>query len=108
MPSMVAWRQPGCHRIMGRNVISKKPQAGTPAGSLECERGGIHEGIPAGSGLRCAMPREGRDERILTPRAFERLLEWLDDGAESCGETYLEMRRRLVFYFDRRNRPFPD
>jgi DNA-directed RNA polymerase specialized sigma24 family protein len=32
------------------------------------------------------------------------LLEWLDDGVESHGETYLEMRRRLVLYFDRRNR----
>ena len=35
---------------------------------------------------------------------FTRLLEWLDDGTESNGETYLEMRRRLVSYFDRRNR----
>ena len=32
------------------------------------------------------------------------MLEWLDDGVESDGETYLEMRRRLVQYFDRRNR----
>jgi DNA-directed RNA polymerase specialized sigma24 family protein len=32
------------------------------------------------------------------------LLEWLDDGVESRGEAYLEMRRRLVSYFDRRNR----
>jgi DNA-directed RNA polymerase specialized sigma24 family protein len=40
----------------------------------------------------------------LTGRAFSRLLEWLDDGVESHGETYLEMRRRLVLYFDRRNR----
>jgi DNA-directed RNA polymerase specialized sigma24 family protein len=50
----------------------------------------------------------GRLERVLTPRAFERLLAWLDDGSESNGETYLEMRHRLVLYFDRRNRPFPD
>jgi DNA-directed RNA polymerase specialized sigma24 family protein len=32
------------------------------------------------------------------------LLEWLDDGVDSQGETYLEMRRRLALYFDRRNR----
>jgi DNA-directed RNA polymerase specialized sigma24 family protein len=32
----------------------------------------------------------------------------LDDGIESGGETYIEMRRRLVAYFDRRNRPFAD
>lgn len=40
--------------------------------------------------------------------AFARLLQWLDDGADSQGERYLEMRRRLVAYFDRRNRPAPD
>src|SRR6476659_3672573 len=39
---------------------------------------------------------------------FARLLRWLDDGADSQGERYLEMRRRLVAYFDRRNRPAPD
>jgi hypothetical protein len=39
---------------------------------------------------------------------FDQLLHWLDDGAESNGERYLEMRRRLVAYFDRRNRPAPD
>ena len=49
-----------------------------------------------------------RDERVLTGSAFNRLLEWLDDGVESSGETYLEMRRRLVGYFDRRNRPLAD
>jgi hypothetical protein len=36
------------------------------------------------------------------------LLEWLDDGVGSEGERYLEMRRRLVSYFDRRNRPSAD
>lgn len=39
---------------------------------------------------------------------FIRLLRWLDDGTDSEGERYLEMRRRLVAYFDRRNRPGPD
>jgi RNA polymerase sigma factor (sigma-70 family) len=47
-------------------------------------------------------------ERTLTPPSFQRLLEWLDDGVESHGERYLEMRRRLVTYFDRRNRLSPD
>jgi len=50
----------------------------------------------------------GQDESIFTPVAFTRLLEWLDDGTDSGGETYLEMRRRLVAYFDRRNRPGAD
>jgi DNA-directed RNA polymerase specialized sigma24 family protein len=36
------------------------------------------------------------------------LLEWLDDGVDSHGDRYLEMRRRLVSYFDRRNRPNAD
>ncbi|MGH9141661.1 MAG: hypothetical protein ACRD2I_11050 [Vicinamibacterales bacterium] len=44
----------------------------------------------------------------LTPVAFSRLLAWLDDGVDSDGERYLEIRRRLVAYFDRRNRPSPD
>ena len=41
---------------------------------------------------------------IVTPHAPRRLLEWLDDGIESHGWRYVEMRRRLVGYFDRRNR----
>lgn len=49
-----------------------------------------------------------QEERGLTETAFARLLEWLDDGTDSQGERYLEMRRRLVAYFDRRNRFFAD
>lgn len=49
-----------------------------------------------------------REEPTLTELAFSRLLEWLDDGVESHGERYLEMRRRLASYFDRRNRPDAD
>jgi DNA-directed RNA polymerase specialized sigma24 family protein len=45
-----------------------------------------------------------RGQRALTPLAFKRLLEWLDGEIDSRGKTYLEMRRRLVSYFDRRNR----
>jgi len=52
--------------------------------------------------------RVGLEERVLTEIAFARLLEWLDDGSDSRGETYLEMRRRLVAYFDRRGRPDAD
>jgi DNA-directed RNA polymerase specialized sigma24 family protein len=39
----------------------------------------------------------------LSPEAFRRLLDWLDDGSDSAGERYLEMRRRLTAYFDRKN-----
>ena len=49
-----------------------------------------------------------RQDRSLTPTALRQLLDWLDEGVESQGERYLEMRRRLVAYFDRRNRPAPD
>jgi DNA-directed RNA polymerase specialized sigma24 family protein len=54
------------------------------------------------------MNPEMREKRVLTQRAFSQLLEWLDDGVHSHGETYLEMRRRLVAYFDRRNCLTPD
>ena len=50
----------------------------------------------------------GQEEPTLTEVAFTRLLAWLDDGTESKGERYLEVRRRLVAYFDRQNRPAPD
>jgi DNA-directed RNA polymerase specialized sigma24 family protein len=40
--------------------------------------------------------------------SFRRLLEWLDAGADSGGEAYLDMRRRLSAYFDRRNCQCPD
>ncbi|MEJ7708610.1 MAG: hypothetical protein WKF84_01840 [Pyrinomonadaceae bacterium] len=44
----------------------------------------------------------------LTENAFGRLLGWLDDGVDSSGERYLETRRRLVAYFDRKNCLSPD
>jgi hypothetical protein len=35
-----------------------------------------------------------------TAGAFRQFLNWLDEGTDSSGEKYLEMRRRLVAYFD--------
>lgn len=49
-----------------------------------------------------------RETSGLSQTVFERLLAWLDDGDESGGERYLEIRQRLVTYFDRRNRPRPE
>ena len=49
-----------------------------------------------------------REEPGITQNAFSRLLAWLDEGVDSNGERYLEMRRRLVWYFDRRGRPAAD
>src|SRR6187549_1697403 len=40
--------------------------------------------------------------------AFGRLLAWLDEGTDSRGERYLEMRERLVDYFGRRNCHSPE
>lgn len=50
---------------------------------------------------------DSRDPRE-SGNSFARLLAWLDDGADSGGERYLEIRQRLVAYFDRRNRTSPD
>ena len=38
----------------------------------------------------------------LTQHAFRQFLAWLDEG-DASGEKYLEMRRRLVSYFDRKD-----
>lgn len=39
---------------------------------------------------------------VSSPEAFRRLLEWLNGGSDPDGERYLEVRRRLVTYFDRK------
>ena len=37
-----------------------------------------------------------------TPETFRNFLRWLDEGTDSGGESYVEMRRRLVAYFQRK------
>src|SRR5215470_10746617 len=44
----------------------------------------------------------------LSESSFARFLEWLDEGENSQGQKYLDMRRRLVTYFDRKNCLSPD
>jgi len=51
---------------------------------------------------------EQKTDDTITPRAFRRLLNWLDEGMDSGGQKYLEMRRRLVAYFDRKSCTTPD
>ncbi|MDX6559920.1 MAG: hypothetical protein QOF72_2969 [Blastocatellia bacterium] len=51
---------------------------------------------------------EQKKNWALTPHAFKGLLNWLDEGINSEGEKYLEMRRRLISYFDRKNCSAPD
>jgi DNA-directed RNA polymerase specialized sigma24 family protein len=43
-----------------------------------------------------------------TRNGFREFLQWLDEGVESSGEKYIETRRRLVQYFDRKNCLSPD
>lgn len=47
-------------------------------------------------------------DRTATPEVFHGLLEWLDEGRDSGGRKYLEMRQRLAAYFDRKNCLAPD
>ncbi len=56
-----------------------------------------------------AVPRrEWKKDWVLAESAFRQFLNWLDEGVDSDGEKYLEMRRRLVSYFDRKNCFSPD
>jgi hypothetical protein len=50
------------------------------------------------------IPR-ARIEKDWTPTesSLQQFLHWLDEGVDSGGQKYLEMRRRLVTYFDRKN-----
>jgi len=60
----------------------------------------------AARSLRIAPPL--KREWIATPQAFGRLLAWLDEGNDSGGQAYLQMRRRLVLYFQRKRCLTPD
>jgi RNA polymerase sigma factor (sigma-70 family) len=51
---------------------------------------------------------EQKKNWTLTAPAFAGLLNWLDQGLDTAGEQYLEMRRRLIAYFDRKSCPAPD
>ena len=46
---------------------------------------------------------ESKKNWAMTATALADLLKWLDAGSDSEGGGYLEMRRRLVAYFDRKN-----
>lgn len=51
---------------------------------------------------------ELKKDWTLNQAALSQILAWLDAGVDSRGESYLEMRRRLVLYFDRKNCLSPD
>ena len=50
----------------------------------------------------------GFQDRSDAAIGFKRFLEWLDGGVGSDGSRYLELRTRLVRYFDRKNCSAPD
>jgi DNA-directed RNA polymerase specialized sigma24 family protein len=56
-----------------------------------------------------ATPKsESKRDWELSEDAFRQLLQWLDEGTDSGGAKYLEMRRRLASFFDRKNCLAPD
>lgn len=55
-----------------------------------------------------APKTEWKRDWVLTHSAFRRLLDFLDEGAASDGRRYLDIRQRLVRYFDRKNCSVPD
>jgi len=53
---------------------------------------------------KLSSPRvDSKKDHTLDADSFNRLLDWLDSGVHSEGQKYLEMRQRLVTYFDRKN-----
>lgn len=71
--------------------------------SKKCER------VPCRSKrLLIVQKVERKKDWSLNPEAFRKFLEWLDEGTDSGGQRYLEMRDRLVAYFDRKNCLAPD
>ena len=54
------------------------------------------------------LPVQQKKDWALNPRALDGLLVWLDQGTNSDGLRYLEIRRRLFSYFDRKGCATPD
>jgi DNA-directed RNA polymerase specialized sigma24 family protein len=67
---------------------------------------GTARGPDGQSGRRCRIPVTGGT--IANPDAFRHFLSWLDEGVESHGRKYLDMRRKLVWYFQRKRCASPD
>jgi DNA-directed RNA polymerase specialized sigma24 family protein len=51
---------------------------------------------------------EQKKDLTAAAGAFRQFLIWLDNGTDSDGQRYLEIRQRLVLYFDRKNCAIPD
>lgn len=57
---------------------------------------------------RSRTPHTKKSEWVATEGSFAALLEWLDHGFPSEGLAYIEVRKRLVTYFDRKGCSDPD
>ena len=64
--------------------------------------------IESPSGELPAPEDSDKKNWVTTASAFQRLLHWLDGETNSEGQKYVEMRRRLVAYFDRKSCITPD
>lgn len=64
--------------------------------------------IESPSGELAGSEASDKKNWTTTASAFQRLLHWLDGETNSDGQKYLEMRRRLVAYFDRKSCITPD
>jgi DNA-directed RNA polymerase specialized sigma24 family protein len=53
-------------------------------------------------------PNAANKAWVPTAEVFQRFLEWLDGGVDSGGAKYVDMRRRLVWYFQRKLCASPD
>lgn len=72
---------------------------------------GAHLGLGAGAeraAKGCTLKPELKRDWIPTQSAFRQFLHWLDEGVDSGGQRYVDMRHRLAAYFDRRNCFSPD
>ena len=58
--------------------------------------------------VRCMAKSDLKSGWQPDEAALHRLLAWLDEGTDSQGERYLDIRDRLVHYFARRNCLAPD
>ncbi len=90
----MSWLKPRPARI-GRGW-AREERKGWGEGRL----GGVKSG--ARSGETAISTPELKKNWTLTEGAFQQLLRWLDEGASTGGARYIEIRRRLVQYFDRR------
>lgn len=58
--------------------------------------------------MNLSLNQKEKKDRPVTAAAFQRLLDYFDQGSNSEGQKYLEMRQRLLSYFGRKNCVAPE